>query len=654
MTRYGSPPQASADAFSDNELRAALDVATLPVLLPALAHLTGDDRWISAEYAPTMPVGLDDHDDGGLPTEVQARIREEAFEALRSWRDGTLTVVDTPSPARIAQMLSFSVAEEVPAAYGRLIGEELGVLPRVSRPKTPDSGFHVVIVGAGLSGLCLALRLKEAGIAFTVIEKNEDVGGSWHENTYPGCGVDTPSHLYSLSFAQNPDWTRYFTGRDELARYWRDLADQGGVRESIRFSTHVESASYDESSDTWDVYTRTAAGETGRITANVLVSAVGLLNRPSIPNIPGLTDFNGPAVHTAQWDTSIDLSGARVGVIGTGASAMQFVPAAAKVADHVVVFQRTPQWAMPHPNRSLEVPELQRFLFRHVPHYLGWYRVRVFWRMGDRVHGLLQVDKSFPHQDRAVNRGNDRLRAVLTGYIESQLEGRADLIAKSIPDYPPYGKRLLIDHGWYETIRRENVDLVTGSVEQITETGVRTADGVEHPVDVLVFATGFEASRVISSMNVVGRNGKSLRDVWGDEDGRAHLGITVPGFPNFFCLYGPNTNTGHGGTVVAGTEMQVQYVTAMFARMIDDRIASVEVRQEAFEAYDAELAEALSGSIWMHPRAQSYYVNGAGRVVTNSPWKYVDYWSRVHEPNMEDFHMNVELSTVGAATESVR
>ncbi|MGW5145215.1 flavin-containing monooxygenase [Rhodococcus koreensis] len=640
-------PGSAPDSFTDQDLRDALADANLPTLLAALAHVTGEDRWIESPFVPTSPPDLGDHDSGGFAEDVQDRIRAEAFDVLRRLRDGEVEPAPQPDPDRLVRILSATLGEELPEGYGHLLGEELGIYDRSSVPASTvgeQSPLRVAIIGAGLSGLCLAIRLEQARIPYVVIEKNDDVGGTWHENFYPGCGVDTPSNLYSLSFALNPDWTRYFAGRDELAEYWRSLADRWDVRRNIVFSTEVVSAAYDEEQASWKIVTRAADGLEDELDADVLVSAVGLLNRPSVPAIRGLDTFEGPCLHTARWDREIDITGKRVAVIGTGASAMQFVPAAAGVASEVRVFQRSPQWAMPHPNYRRDIPDGVAFLNRHVPNYQGWYRLRLFWRMGDKLHGLLQIDPEYPHPDRAINRGNDRLRKILTSHIESELEGRPDLLAKSLPSYPPYGKRLLIDNGWFRTIRRDDVDLVTENIETVTPRGVRTTDGTEYEADIIVLATGFDAVQVLGSVDIRGRDGTSLREVWGDDDGRAYLGITVPGFPNFFCLYGPNTNTGHGGTVVAGTEIQVQYVTSVLAEMIDEGLASIEVRQDTFDRYDDELGEALSRTIWTHPGMTTYYRNSRGRVVTNSPWQYIEYWRRAHQPNMDDFEVESALS----------
>ncbi|MCF3937387.1 flavin-containing monooxygenase [Gordonia tangerina] len=648
----------SAD-FGDDELHAALANANLPTLLGSLALLTGDDRWIDEPYLPTAPKDLGDHDMGGFDEKTAQRIRVEAADALLAWRDGTLSTPESSAnPERLARILSVMLAEPIPDGYGQLLGEEMGLYARHTEPtRTPREGFRVIIVGAGISGLAMAVRLGQAGIDYLLIDKNTTVGGTWHENVYPGCGVDTPSYLYALSFDPKPDWSSYFAPQQELADYWRALAERHGVLDHSRFGTLVHTAEFDEESERWSVTIgpATGDGEPEVLDANVVISAVGLLNQPSAPSLPGLEDFTGPALHTATWDPTIELAGKRVAVIGTGASAMQFVPASAEIADKVTVFQRTPQWAMPHPLKGADVPESLHFLNRHVPYYLAWYRVRLFWRMGDKVWKLLQVDPDYPHLGRAVNKANDRLRALLTTYIEHELAGYPDLLAKSLPDYPPYGKRLLIDAGWFRALTRDNVELVTEGIESITSTGIRTADGSEFDADVLVLATGFKAVDVLASLTVRGRDGKSLRDVWGEGDGRAHLGISIPGFPNFFCLYGPNTNTGHGGTVIAGTEMQIQHITALISAMVDDELSTVEVRQDVHDHYNDELDEALAHTVWDFGGTTTYYRNAGGRIVTNSPWRYVDYWRRVHRPHLDDFLLDgsPSLGVIDADAESV-
>ena len=374
MTDEAEVPPEGVDERS-MRLRDALADANIPTLLLVLQQLTGDALWTSERYRPNRGKPLDDNDSGGLPPEVQDEVRAAVVDAVAAYRDGRLEA-NIPSPEQIPQMLARALAEDVPAAYGGLLSEEMGFTSRdVEIPhEAVGDGFRVVVIGAGLSGLCMALKLASAGIDFVVLEKDGDLGGTWLENVYPGCGVDTPGHLYSFSFAPNPDITRYFARRDEVHRYFQRLASQHDLKRRIRFGTEVVRASYQSADGNWRIDVKNGDGEPESLTANVLVSAVGMVNRPSIPEIPGLDDFPGPVMHTAAWDTSVDVSGKRVAVIGTGASAMQLVPSIADDAAHVTVFQRSKQWAVPHPNYHREVKDSVRYLMREVPFYLQWYR----------------------------------------------------------------------------------------------------------------------------------------------------------------------------------------------------------------------------------------------------------------------------------------
>jgi 4-hydroxyacetophenone monooxygenase len=631
---YDQNPSVAGDG---SPLAAALEHANIPTLLMVLAQLTGDDAWLAEPYRPKRGKPLDDNDSGGLAPETQAEIRQRAFEAILAYRSGTVVPV-LLTPDRVAQMLAVSFDEMVPAEYGPMLSEELGVLSRdVPVPSAPAGGdFRILIIGAGLSGLAMAIKLKAAGIAYTIIEKNPRIGGTWLENTYPGVGVDTPSHLYTFSFAPSTHWNRYFALGDQVEDYLERLATDYDVCENVRFSCEVQTADYDADSALWEVVIRTPQGiET--LSCNVLISAVGMVNRPAIPNLPGLDSFVGPAMHTAQWRSDVDLAGKRVAVIGTGASAMQLVPAVVNDAERVMIFQRSKQWALPHPRYRDEVSDGTRYLMEHVPYYLAWYRLRAFWNFTDRLHAALQIDPEWPQPDRSINQVNENHRIFLTDYVKQQLGERQDLLHACLPDYPPYGKRPLIDNGWFKTICRDDVDLITDQIAEIRPNSVVTADGTEYEVDALVLATGFKTLKFLWPMAIRGKSGKTLTEVWGPDDARAYLGITVPDFPNLFILNGPNTNAGHGGSAIHPTEFQVRYIMQALAEMIARDLASVDVEPSVFDNYQNELDEALAKCIWVHPGMTTYYRNGSGRIVTASPWKYVDYWSRTKEFRVDEY-----------------
>lgn len=626
----------ASDRAGAEQLRSALEVANIPTLLLVLANLTGDERWLNEPYRPRRGAPLSDNDTGGLPEPVQREVRDAAYHAILAHEQGELD----PAPIavdRIAGMLSVTLGEDVPAEYGELLAEELGLVSRDVDIPAPPEGFRVVIIGAGMSGICMAAKLETAGIDYVVLEKDPDLGGTWLENVYPGCGVDTPSHFYSFSFAPSADWSRYFPKRDEVWAYFSKVADSYGIRNRIRFSTEVIGAEFDTGRSLWRVRARDADGAEFVLDAPVLVSAVGQVNRPSIPPIEGLGAFTGPVMHTAQWRPEVDLSGKRVAVIGTGASAMQLVPAIVNEAERVLVFQRTKQWAVPHPNYGREVPEGVRYLMSRVPLYARWYRLRTFWNFGDRLHEPLQIDPDWPDQDRSINAANDKHRIFLTRHIERELGERTDLLDSCLPDYPPYVKRPLLDNGWFRTVARPDVELITEGVAAVTADSVVTASGAEHQVDVIALATGFKILQFLWPMEIRGADGRTLRDVWGEDDARAYLGVTVPGFPNFFLINGPNTFAGHGGSAIIATEFEVRYAIEAIRHLIEADLASIDVHEDVFWDYNKELDEALSRMIWSHGKTTTYFRNDAGRVVVNSPWKYIDYWARTRRFVPDDY-----------------
>jgi 4-hydroxyacetophenone monooxygenase len=621
-------------AIDRDVVRAAIGGANVPTLLLVLVQLTGDLRWLEAPYQPERAHGVwDDNFSGGFPEATQAEVRDAVAAAILAWLDGHPISISHLSDELATRMLSVSLRENIPPEYGAMIALDvmassgLGVAQaEIDDDEASGKYPDVLILGAGGSGLLAAVRMKQAGIPFTIVEKTGEVGGTWSQNRYPGVGVDTPSHLYSYSFAQF-DWPRYFASGESVREYFNRVVDLHGLRDHIRFNAEVIESAYDEDDLCWRTTIRdTKSASEEELTSTVLITAVGAFNRPRVPKIAGADTFVGPAFHTTQWPADLDLSGKRVAVIGNGATSMQVVPAISGTARSVTVFQRSPQWATPYPKFMAEVPESERLLFAAVPLYYAWYRARISYVFGDRLHSAVQKDPAWEYPDRSINSRNDRIRAALTQYIVDELGDRRDLLPKVLPTYPPMGKRLLLDHGWYRTLRKPNVTLVTEPIREITTDAVVTGDGEEHEVDVLVYSTGFDVIGHLATLPLRGRGGRQLSEVWGGDDARAYLGLQVSGFPNLFILYGPNTQPGHGGSLLAAIESQMNHVIRLLVRMRRDELGAVEVKQNVYERYVATVDSANEQMIWTHPGMSTYYRNSAGRVVVNSPFRIVDYW----------------------------
>lgn len=630
-----TPPETSDTDAAD--LAAALEHANLPALVPVLYQLTGDRAWLQDPYRPSRSRGMDNNDSGGFPPEVAARIKEATLDAVLTHETGTPPAVPAPVGDELRELLEVANGEAVPAEYADMAAEDMGFTPSPT-PVAPGGGIDAIVIGAGISGMLAAIKLREAGIDHVVLEKNDDVGGCWLENVYPGAGVDTPSHLYSYSFAPR-DWRTHFGKRDEVEQYLRGVADDHELRKVIRFGTEVVSADYDADTATWTVHTE--HGE--RLSARILISATGALNRPKIPAIAGIDDFRGPVFHTAEWPEGLDLTGKRVAVVGSGASAMQVVPAIAPTVSQLTVFQRSPQWIAPNDVYFSEIDDAVALLMERIPFYRAWYRTRLAWNFNDRVHPALQIDPEWPHPERSVNVINDSHRRAFTRYLESQLDGRPDLIAKTLPDYPPFGKRMLLDNGWFAALRRDNVELVTEGVEEITPTGVRGSGGTETDVDVVILATGFHTHRFLYPMRVTGRSGATLADAWGPENAHAYLGITVPDFPNLFITCGPGTALGHGGSFITVAECQVRYIVDTLVTMARHGLRAVEVRPEVEADYTRRHDEAHEKMLWTHPGMTNWYRNADGRVVSTMPWRIVDYWSMTRHADLADYRTEPAL-----------
>lgn len=620
------------------DLASALAEGDIRCLLMVLVHMTGDESWLDPPYTPQRDPRLIPDPGAGIPIEIQDRIRAAILKVFKS--GNSPPAIPSPGDDLLLRMMRACLGENVAPKYAPLMREEMGFTSRHAQWTKPPKRDalerqHVLIVGAGVCAIALAVALGQLGIPYTIVEKNDELGGTWYVNRYPGCGVDTPNHSYSYSFGSRNSWTRYFCQREELQQYLQKIAVEYGIRDHLRLNTELTSSHWDEDNQRWISTLKTKGGEE-TFESTILVSAIGQLNDPLPAHFQGQENFKGAHFHSALWPDDVDIHEKHVAVVGTGATTMQLVPSIADRVASITVYQRTAQWARPVKGYSDRISQGAQWLLAHLPFYAQWYRFNMFWRYGDGLLPFLRKDSSWPHPERSINKGNDRHREELTEFIRSELKDRPDLLSKCVPSYPPYGKRILLDNGWFKTLTKPNVELVTEPIDHFDRDGIVTADGKRRSADIVVVSTGFNVTEMAARLNIVGRNGKNLREAWANDNPTAYLGLTVPGFPNFFCMLGPNTGPAHGGSVIFQSECQSRYISACLVEMIERGISAIDVRQKAHDDYIQKVDTEHEAMIWTHPGMTTYYRNKSGRVFSTMPWSFVDYWRMTHDPQLDD------------------
>ncbi|PZP42665.1 MAG: NAD(P)/FAD-dependent oxidoreductase [Azospirillum brasilense] len=622
-------------ALLEGHLRAG---AELPVLLMATAHLTGDYSLLTPGRRPGVVFSK-------LRCEVEPEEREAILAACTKRLRGFFAA-GAPVPALTFDVLhriaTWAVGKDI-ELFVPLLAEEMvlsGQDPR--RPGwskariSPDRPFSVGIVGGGESGIIAAIRLAQAGIPYTLYEKNDALGGTWLENHYPGCRVDINSYVYS--YASVPfAWPEYFGQQREVLAYLQEVARQHGVDRQTRFGCMVQAACWDEAASTWQL--RLVGNSDNTVhTHQAVIFAVGQLNRPALPDIPGRDDFAGPAFHSACWNHAAELDGKDVGVIGTGASACQFVPKVAERARSVRVFARTTTWLLPTPELHEAVPDSALWLMANLPAYQQWYRASMLMMQGPGLLDRVTLDPAYDASERAISESNDALRASLQGWIEAQIADRPDLRDALIPDSPVGAKRILRDNGsWIQALRRGNLRVVRTRIERIVPDGVVTTDGERHRLDVMIYGTGFQAARFLHPMTITGRGGMDLHAYWG-ENPRAYLGLTVPNFPNMFVMYGPNTNlVVHGGSIILFSELSMKYVLDALRCLLEDGTNSLEVRDDIHKTYNARVDATNARRAWGYSNVSSWYKNSEGQVTQNFPFTIAEYWQRTDRFERDEY-----------------
>lgn len=479
-----------------------------------------------------------------------------------------------------------------------------------------EKTFFACIVGTGFGGIGMAIRLQQDGVEdFVMLEKADEVGGCWRENTYPGAACDVPSHLYSFSFEPKADWSRRYAPQPEILGYLKHCADKYDLRRRIRFGVEVASASFDEDSGYWIVTDTTGA----TIKARMLITACGQLSRPAYPKLAGLDQFQGAQFHSAHWDHSVDLRGKTVAVIGSGASAIQFVPEIAKQVGTLKLFQRSAPYVIPKPDRAYG--EIERQVFEKLPWVQRMDRVMQYWRHEARALAFTQFSGLMKP-----------VRWQFHHFMRRDIDDPA-LRQRLEPDYPIGCKRLLLSNDWFKALARKNVEVVTDGIDTVTATGIRTRDGQEHPVDVIIFGTGFQATDFLAPMQISGRDGTDLNAAW-KEGAEAYLGMAVAGFPNLFMLYGPNTNLGHS-SIVFMLESQIGYVM----QAVDKLRAGtrwLDVKPQVQRSFNQRLQQRIRSTVW-DQGCNSWYVNASGKNTNNWPGFTFEYRQKTRNLDPADY-----------------
>lgn len=613
---------------------ACADTATMVlVLAEAMRDDALLDQWTDRVIGPSP--------EASQFTELERASIEARFADLNS---GQLASSDYryDDLAFNTKLFSFAAGRKVGTDEQQMLLKEMGIGPEVhvdwKSSKIPAAAgqFKVAITGAGLSGIAMGIRLKRLGIPFTIFDVNDDIGGTWLVNTYPGCGVDVASHYFSYSFERSAEWTRYYAKQPEILAYLQACVDKYGLRPHLSLKSRISSATYDEKERLWNISVEGPFGLRDE-KFSVLITAVGQLSVPKTPKFPGLEDFKGRYCHSAAWDDDMEIDGKRVALVGGGASANQIGPAIGGRVARLTVVQRSPHWMTSVKRYQSQVSEQEQDILRSSASYSRWFRIRSLLSINDVARQAALIDPDWQGPDGTINAASEEVRRTLTAYIRSELGDREDLISALIPDYPPYLKRMLRDNGWYRLLKQPNVSLVDTGLSHFVEDGFVDGAGNHTAVDEVIFATGFAATDMISTVDIRGRAGRRLHDAWKDENPRAFLGISVPEFPNMFVLYGPNTNIGTGGSIIFQAEAQSSYIAQLLTDMIENEVASVEIRQDVHVEYNERMDLRLEQMVWSLPSADTWCRNQYGRVTANMPWALLEYWHLARKPKLNEY-----------------
>lgn len=627
-------------------IRNAVEQADLNALRIALLQATGD-----REYA-AIPVERVSVREGAGTSYVVAethrqRLIDKAVDFLSDRpHEHELAVPSDEQLRTLMELVSggepisdedFDIRQPVPAFadYPRCADWRQG------RPRFEES-FQVVIVGAGFSGLGMAVQLERLGIPYTIYERRSEIGGTWSINTYPDVRVDTPSAMYEFSFEKRYPWTEHFARQPEVRAYLMHIARKFGILDKIRFNHDVRGGGFDEAASLWHLDIADDNGRLLHVDANFVVSASGLFSSPRELEADGVGSFEGEIVHSTEWDERHSASGKSVAIVGNGSTGVQMLDRISSEAAKVCVFQRTPQWIAPRERYGEPMSPGDSWLRQNMPYYWNWTRYTGTLPVLD-LYQFLVPDPEWRAAGGLINKQNDELRKAMTQYIAQQVDGRQDLIEKLVPNYAPFSRRMIVDNNWYRSLLKDNVELVTDSISRLTDRGIVTADGKERKVDMIVTAIGFSVEKYVWPSDYIGRGDMPLQERWSKDGARAYLGMMIDGFPNFFVLYGPNSQSvsGGGGTIPTQIEMWTKYVAQLIVDTIEAGYAAVEVTAQSFDAYNDKLDNAAEKLIWLMDTGsveRNYYMKD-GRLQVNMPFHYQEWHNLLARPNLDDMQM---------------
>ena len=621
------------DAF----IARALQHADMNALRLALYYQTNDPELATIEVI-SIPVRGGAFEARVIHRDHHEMIREKATAYLK---DADRETKSPPSLEQAKPLMELFQGRDIDEAGLGFGYEDLGFadIPR-DRPwkKKIDpaklDNFDVTIIGAGFSGIAAAVQLDRLGIKSRMIDRYADIGGTWHVNDYPEARVDVPTFLYQYKFDRDYAWKSFFATQPELLEYIDYIVDNYGLRERIELSTEIKSARWDDTTKKWILELQKGDQVETRQT-DVLISAAGLFTTPKLPEINGIENFTGEMFHTTNWNHDFDPLGKKIAVIGTGSTGTQLMPALAEKAEQLTVYQRTPNWITPIEGYHAKLtPELQ-WLFDNMPGYRSWFVYQQ--HVGDIwVQNFHEMDPEWIAKGGRVNEKNQRLRENLTAYIETKVGHKDGLVDKLVPEYAPLARRLVIDNGFYDALTRDNVILDTDGIEEITATGITSTSGTHRDYDLIVLGAGFHVSRYFWPVEYRGRDGVTLEHLWNNGGARAHKGITLPGFPNFFIIYGPNAQA-RAGSFHSWVEVLSRYIADAIATMVEKDATTIEVKSRAFDEYNARMDEAMSRMLWESEGQGGYYVNEHGRSGVNMPWTMYEFHQMIRQIEPDDF-----------------